>query len=175
MWSSQPGWPCTDRDLVTSFILENDAVFFRRVGAAHSYFQSPETWRDLASHPNVELLGAMLDGRLVATMIMGWATTLGDALFNVSAPEGRDAAGALMWEGARRLKARGIELLNMGGGAEPGDSIEESKLRFKPFVTPSLRMKQIFDHDCFVRLCRNAGEDAEGMDGYFPPYHRSYI
>jgi hypothetical protein len=172
-WSSEPRWPCTDREAITNFILDNQAAFFRRMGAASSYFQSDETWRDLASHRNVQLLGAMLDGQLVATMLFGWTTALGDALFNVSIPEGRDAAGALMWEGARRLKARGVEWLNMGGGAKAGDAVEESKRRFKPSVTPSLRMKQIFDHDRYAQLCRSAGVDASSRDGFFPPYHRA--
>lgn len=170
-WTSRTGWLCTDRALMTRFILDNHEEFFSRLGATKTYYLSTESWRELCSQDNVELLGAMLHGRLVATMLFGFARHLADALFNVSIPEGRDAATALIWEGARRLRSRNIEFLNMGGGARAGDTVEAAKRQFDAFVRPLLHMKQVFQPGRFAELCRKAKAYSGNKINYFPLYH----
>src|SRR4029079_7662018 len=106
-----PGWLCTDRDVLLRFVLEFAHGFFQRVGAAPNYFFSEATWQALAVSDQVELVGALRDGRLVAVTFFGLADGTADALFNISLPEGRDAATALLIEGAERLRTRGVSLL----------------------------------------------------------------
>ena len=166
-----PGWLCTDRDLLLRFVLESADGFFQRVGAASNYFFSEATWQALSASDRVELLGALRDERLVAVTVFGWADGIADALFNISLPEGRDAATALLIEGAERLSARGISLLNIGGGARAGDRVEQAKQLFGASSGPLLHLKQIFAPTRFEQLCAAAGTQASGANAFFPPYH----
>ena len=166
-----PGWLCTDRDVLLRFVLESADGFFQRVGAAPNYFLSEATWQALAASDRVELLGALRDDRLVAVTFFGWADGIADALFNISLPEGRDAATALLIEGAERLRTRGISLLNIGGGVRPGDDVERAKQLFGASARPLLHLKQVFAPSRFRRLCTAAGAEASGQTAFFPPYH----
>ena len=166
-----PGWLCTDRDVLLRFVLESADGFFQRVGAAPNYFLSEATWQALAASDRVELLGALRDDRLVAVTFFGWADGIADALFNISLPEGRDAATALLIEGAERLRTRGISLLNIGGGVRPGDDVERAKQLFGASARPLLHLKQVFAPSRFRRLCAAAGAEASGQTAFFPPYH----
>jgi hypothetical protein len=153
------------------FVLESADGFFQRVGAAPNYFLSEATWQALAASDQVELLGALRNDRLVAVSFFGWADGSADALFNISLPEGRDAATALLIEGAELLRARGISLLNIGGGVRPGDDVERAKQLFGASTRPLLHLKQVFAPDRFRRLCAASGVEASGSEGFFPPYH----
>ena len=166
-----PGWLCTDRDVLLRFVLESADGFFERVGAAPNYFLSEATWQALAASDRVELFGAVREDRLVAVTFFGWADGIADALFNMSLPEGRDAATALLIEGAERLRTRGISLLNIGGGVRPGDDVERAKQLFGASARPLLHLKQVFAPGRFRRLCTAAGAEASGPTAFFPPYH----
>jgi hypothetical protein len=165
-----PGWLCTDRDVLLRFVLESADGFFRRVGAAPNYFLSEATWHALAASDRVELLGALRNGRLVAVTFLGWAEGVADALFNISLPEGRDAATALLIEAAERLSTRGISLLNLGGGVRPGDDVERAKQLFGATARPLLHLKQVFAPSRFRQLCAAAGAETSET-AFFPPYH----
>jgi hypothetical protein len=166
-----PGWLCTDRDALLAFVLESADAFFQRVGAAPNYFLAEATWQALAASQHVELLGARREGRLVAATLFGWANGVADALFNISLPEGRDAATALLVEGAERLSERGVAGLNIGGGVRPGDDVERAKKLFGATARPLLRLRQVFAPGRFVELCAAAGVEPSGAGGFFPPYH----
>jgi hypothetical protein len=166
-----PGWLCRDRDALLRFLLEFGHGFFRRVGAAPNYFFSDATWQALATSEQVELLGALRNDRLVAVTLFGWTHGIADLLFNISLPEGRDAATALLIEGAERLGTRGISLLNIGGGVRPGDGVERAKQLFGATERPLLHLKQVFAPSRFRQLCAAAGTEASGPTAFFPPYH----
>ena len=64
------------------------------------------------------------------------------------------AATLLLVEGARQARQRGCELLHIGGGTSPGDSLEDYK---RSFGGPSYRYAYvtcIADPDRFEQLCR---------------------
>jgi hypothetical protein len=166
-----PGWLCTDRDVLLRFVLESADGFFLRVGAAPNYFLSEATWRALAASEQVELLGALRNGKLVAVTFFGWADGAADALFNISLPEGRDAATALLIEGAERLSTRGVSLLNIGGGVRSGDDVERAKQLFGATARPLLDLKQVFAPSRFRKLCAAFDAEASGPTAFFPPYH----
>jgi hypothetical protein len=157
--------------MLLRFVLESADGFFRRVGAAPNYFLSEATWKALAASDRVELLGALCDDRLVAVTFFGWADGIADALFNISLPEGRDAATALLTEGAERLRTRGISLLNIGGGIRRGDDVERAKQLFGASARPLLHLKQVFAPSRFRQLCAAAGTEAPDSTAFFPPYH----
>jgi hypothetical protein len=167
-----PGWLCTDREVLLGFVLENHEAFFRRHGASRTYRFTAATWRALAGSESVEILGAFRAGELVAMTLFGYSSGFADALFNISLPEGRDAATALMIEGAERLSARGVSLLNMGGGVHPGDSLEVAKRLFGARPTRLLQLKQVFSLERYERACAVAGVDPANGTRYFPPYQR---
>jgi hypothetical protein len=166
-----PGWLCTDRDVLLRFVLEYADGFLRRVGASPNYFMSEATWEALATSDQVEILGAVRKDSLVAVTLFGWANGVADALFNITLPEGRDAATALLVEGAERLSTRGISLLNIGGGVRPGDDVERAKQLFGASTRPLLRLKQIFAPNRFRQLCAAAGAEPSGPTAFFPLYH----
>src|SRR5204863_8213027 len=122
-----PGWLCTDRAVLLRFVLESADGFFQRVGAAPNYFLSEATWQALAASDRVELFGALREDRLVAVTLFGWADGVADALFNISLPEGRDAATALLIDGAERLRTPGISLLNISRGVRLGKHLERAQ------------------------------------------------
>ena len=158
------------RDALLRFVLESAAGFFQRVGQLHD-FLSEATWQALAASDQVELIGALHDDRLVAVTLFGRAGGVADALFNIALPEGRDAATALLIEGAERLRQRDVSLLNIGGGIRPGDDVERVKQLFGASARPLLRLKQVFAPGRFRQLCAAAGTDASGPTTFFPPYH----
>jgi hypothetical protein len=169
-WSARGNWLCTDRRLLVDFVIAEADTFFRSHRASSVYGFTQATWRSLLALPNVELLGATVEGQIVAVTVFANSETIADALFNVSVPKGRDAATSLMWEGALHLKKRGIAVLNMGGGVQQGDSVAQAKLRFGAQVLPLKCLKQVYLPDRFAELCLTAGVDPSKRTGYFPPY-----
>jgi hypothetical protein len=151
------------------FLVSEAPDFFASRGAAGVYQFSEATWRALAAAPGVLMLEARRAGRIEAVSLFGQAGVLGDFLFNVSTAEGQAASAALIWDGARRLKAAGCTVLNLGGGIAPGDSLAEFKRRFGARRAPMKEMRHVFQPDVFARLLRSAGAAADS--GYFPPYH----
>src|SRR5262249_21154201 len=115
-WNARGAWLCTDRERLIDFMIANAPDFFASRGASATYAFSPRTWRALASAPNVYVIGALSEGEVVAATLFGFAGLIAEALFNISLPQGRDAATSLMWRGALHLKSLGIAMLNMGGG-----------------------------------------------------------
>jgi hypothetical protein len=169
-WNARENWRCTDRGAIADFIIAQADKFFHSRGASSVYRFAPATWRSLLVLPNVELLGAKDEGRIVAATVFAYSDTISDAFFNISLPEGRDAATSLMWEGALRLKDLGITVLNMGGGVRQGDSVAQAKQRFGARVLPLRCLKQIYLPDRFSELCKLAGVNPAERTGYFPPY-----
>jgi len=160
----------TDRARCAAFFAEHLRAFLDERRAARIYYLSAATLDALFALDDVLLLGAEVDGRLEAVSVFAHTPHVGDYLFNVSVPEGRRHSAPLIWEGALRLRARGIPVLNLGGGIRPGDGVAEFKSRFGPREVPLRSLRQIYDAPAFHRLCREAGVDASGS-GYFPPYH----
>ena len=136
-----------------------------------NYFFSQSTWEALAASDQVELLGALRDDTLIAVSLFGWAGSSADFLFNISLPDGRDAATALLIEGAERLRNRGISLLNIGGGVHPDDTVEQAKQQFGARTRPLLHLREVFAPSRFGGLCAAAGAEASGQMAFFPPYH----
>jgi hypothetical protein len=174
-WASGGGVFSSAQEAIAAFLLRESDSFFDRIGAASSNRLGGPSMAKLSQLPNVLAIAAARDGEVVAVTLFGYAGRLADALYNVSTPAGRTAASALMWEGAKRLRAQGIRLLNMGGGLATGDNVDKSKSGFKGLVRPMRRLKIVFDDARFRKLCAAAGTDPDDRRGYFPPYYRSTV
>ena len=102
-WNARRNWLCTDREALVDFVVAEANTFFQSRGASSVYTLTPGTWRNLLALQNVELMGATEDQRIVAVSIFAFSETVADLLFNISLPEGKNAAAALIWEGVLRL------------------------------------------------------------------------
>jgi hypothetical protein len=174
-WNWPANWLCTDREALIDFIIAQSDDFFRSRGASSVYTFAPATWRSFLPLQNVEILGATNAGRIIAVMVIVHSTTIADAVFNISLPEGRDAQAPLLWEAALRLRTRGISILNVGGGIRRGDSVAQAKSYYGARVLPLRCLKQVYNPDRFAELCRIAGVDPSERVGYFPPYRAAGV
>jgi hypothetical protein len=159
-----------DAERLAAFFQAAYPEFVRRIGAAPVYHFAPETLALLCSLERVFLVGAEVEGRLEAVVVFGHTPAVGEYLFGVALPDGRRHAARLLWCGIERLRSLGVPLVNLGGGARPGDGIAEFKRRFGAREVPLTALREVYRPTAFRALCRAAGVDAGG-DGYFPPYH----
>jgi hypothetical protein len=163
-----------DREVLTRFLIDEHPAFLRRVGANAAAELTPATLAALANAESTLLIGAATQGRIEAAYLFGFTRWAGDCLLNVATPEGRRHSTSLLWNGILELKARGVPLLNLGGGVRPGDSVARAKQRFGPTRVPFRSVKQVYHFELFDLLCRKARVDPHDREGYFPPYERSW-
>jgi hypothetical protein len=157
-----------DRDELTGFLLDNYADFFVRRGAGAATDLSRETMAAIVALDDVLIVGARGDA-LESVALFGHTAHGGDYLFNVSVPGGEWHAVHLIWWAVERLRALGVESLNLGGGVRPGDDLAEFKRRFGAAELPLVSLRQVYRPDVYEELCRAAGVTS-ARDGWFPPY-----
>jgi hypothetical protein len=168
-------WPgpglVEDRAELTEFLLDTYADFFARRGAGAATDLSRDTMAAIAALDDVLIVGARGDA-LESVALFGHTPHGGDYLFNVSVPGGERHAVDLIWWGVERLRALGVESLNLGGGVRPGDDLAEFKRRFGAAELPLVSLRQVYRPDVYEELCRAAGVTS-ARDGWFPPYRAS--
>jgi len=155
---------------LVDFFLENHRAFFSRKGADQCYHFSDETLAFLFDCENVVLVGVGGAKGIEAVSVFAYTADLGEYLFNVSLPEGRDHSVPLIWFGVNHLKHMGIPMLNLGGGR---GGVGESKRRYGGRELPLRCIKQIYDDERYHQLCRKAGVDPDDPGGYFPAYRKA--
>lgn len=159
-----------DRARLAAFFGEHLTAFLEARQAARIYHLAPATLDALVACDDVLLLGLERDGSLEAVSMFVWTPHVADFLFNVSTPAGREHSTVLIWQGALRLKALGVPLLNLGGGVRPDDGVATFKARFGGRVLPLAALKQVYDPSVFATLCAGVHADPHDRSGYFPPY-----
>jgi hypothetical protein len=174
-WLSSGAWLSRDEDQMAAFLHNEAPRFFRDRHASDSYILPSGAWAGLLSSRNVFGLGAVVDGEMVGVSIFGFAGGLGEYLFNISKPKGQFASAPLLWEGALALRRHGAVVLNLGGGIREGDSLGEFKRRFGAHQVRQPCLKQIFDTEGYLALCRQTGSDSAIGQDYFPPYRSPYL
>jgi hypothetical protein len=168
-WSSVATSLEQDRVRLKDCLLATYADFFARRGAGTATDFTPETMAAIASLDDVFMVGAGQGDQLESVAVFGHTPYCGDALFNVSVPGGERHAVHLVWAAVERLRAVGVEHLNLGGGVREGDDVAEFKRRFGAAELPLVSLRQVFDAAAYERLCREAGVSAD-RSGWFPPY-----
>jgi GNAT acetyltransferase-like protein len=169
-WNTDGAELVTDREPLAAFVLAEHDAFFTARGAGSAYRLGSDTWRALFAAENVVLLGIRLAGRIVAVSIFGVAPGVAEYLFNVSVDDGRRFGAPLIWEGVRRLRARGLAVLDLGGGVQPGDGVARFKQRFGARRVPFTTLRQVYDPERYRALCDGAAVDPADRAGFFPPY-----
>ena len=134
------------------------------------YYFSGETLSFLTSLDNVLIVGAPDATKLESVSVFFYTSDVGEYFINVSLPEGRRHAVALLWYGVNYLKSLQIPLLNLGGSTQANDGMAQFKERFGTRKIPLKSLKQIYKPDSDERLCRQVGADPNDMTGYFPAY-----
>lgn len=157
--------------LIETFV-ELHPTFMRSVEASSVYRFAPRTLDSILGHNDVLVIGAERAGVVEAISVFACTPDCADYLFNVSVPEGREHAAALLWEAFQQLSARAIPVLNLGGGVRPGDGLSGFKAWFGGTRMALGCLKQVYDGDAYARLCNAAGVCATDRMGYFPPYRR---
>jgi hypothetical protein len=142
---------------------------FQRRRFARAHYLAEGSRRLFSSADGFMLVGA---GRDQVESVTAFGTTpyMADGLYNVSLSTPAPFSTLLIWSAIRELKARGIPLLNLGGGIQSADGIARYKRYLGTFVQPLVCLKQVFDSPTFEQLCAAGGDDLFHASGYFPPY-----
>jgi hypothetical protein len=143
----------------------------QRRGGSALYDFNPSTLERWALDENSVALGGRR-GDVVETVSVSYLSG-STAEYHISAgtESARDFDAWLLWQASEALRARGVEVLNLGGGVRPGDGIYEFKARFNGVLAPLKGLRQIYDRERFIELCRAAGVLPDGPR--FPPYRTS--
>jgi hypothetical protein len=160
------------KSTVSSFFIDSYHDFFRSRHAAPVYNFSPATLSFLADLENVFIVGTHVGAKVVAASVFAHTIDVGEYLFNISLPEGRSHAAALLWYGAHHLKSQAIPLLNLGGGIRANDGVAQFKRRFGAKRMPLRCLKQVYNPALYSELCERAGVDPADRAGYFPAYRK---
>jgi hypothetical protein len=156
-----------------SVVAENLKLLYpatmRRVGARPLYAVSPATLERWVFDPSSIALGARVGRSVEAVSLFCVAGTHAEYHINASTLSGRDLSAWLIWSAIERLRAAGVEVLNLGGaGARPGDGVAQFKERFHGESRSLWALRQIYDDAKYDELCRRAGV-THGRD-WFPAY-----
>ena len=158
-----------EKSSLIDFFLANYVDFFERKGAEQYYLFSQDTLSFLFNLDNVMIVGAPGPENVEAVSVFAHTGDVGEYLFNISLPGGKNYTSELIWHGVSYLKALKIPLLNLGGG---GGGIGESKRRYGGGQLALKCLKQIYEPGVYEELCRCANADPLDVSGYFPPYRK---
>ena len=140
----------------------------RRLGAQPQYDFSPETLERWALDPSSVVLGASVRGSVEAVSVACVSGRQAEYHISGSNEDGRQLDAWLIWNAVTRLRDRGVDVLNLGGGVRPGDGIYRFKERFNGREKAIRAVRQIYDPEKYDELCRNA--DVTGSRRWFPAY-----
>ena len=127
---------------------------------------------ELENAPGVLYVGARGDdGAIEAVTIFLYAGNRADGFLNAATLAGRRHSRALYWQAMLDLRAVGVEVVNLGGGIQPGDGLSEFKQRLGARRAPTLALKQVFDEGRYREACASVGVEASA-EGYFPAWRR---
>jgi len=161
-----------EKSSLINFFLDNYHDFVLDRKAASVYNFSKETLSFLLNLENILLVGAGNSNKVEAVSVFGYTPHVGDFLFNISLPEGKQHSVALLWYGITQLKSLNIPIFNFGGGIRENDKLAEFKERFGSQKLPLKCLKEIYNPEIYQKLCQQVNADPNDMTGYFPPYRK---
>jgi len=158
-----------EKSVLKDFFLETYIDFMRKKDASAFYFLSKETLAFLLDLDNIILVGAQISGQIVAVSVFNYTPDMGEYMFSISLPEGRNQSTALVWYGVNHLKSLLIPAINLGGG---GGGTADFKRRFGSKELPLRCSKQIYRPEIYETLCRQINADPIDKTGFFPAYRK---
>jgi hypothetical protein len=169
-WKKNYSRAIVERGKLIDFLLTNYSKFFCAKRAASVYRFSKDTLSFLLNLRNVFLVGAQGAEGVEAVSVFAYTPYVGDFLINVSLPHGRHHSATLLWYGLNHLKALQVPLFNLGGGISENDGVAKFKQRFGGKRLALRCLKQVYQPEVYIELCRRANADHTNMVGYFPAY-----
>lgn len=148
--------------------LYNDML--ARISAAPVYHFRDESLDMLMDLPHVFVVGAEEHGEIQAAAIFLHTQWAGEYFLGAYTADGRKHSRALIWGAVEELKKRGVVTLNLGGGVQEGDSLDDFKRRFGGRPMQSRVLKQVYDPEKYSYLCRKYCSAESAASGYFPQY-----
>ena len=140
-----------------------------RVNASNTYHFSKNTLHKLINAESTIILGASLGGKIECVVIFLVQNDWAEYFINASTIEGRFATRALIWEVIKRLKNLGVRYINLGGGIQENDHLDQFKRRFGGEAVSIGLYKGIASKNDYDRLCLENNVNTESTS-YFPPY-----
>ena len=161
-----------DSKIISEFFKENYAEFCKRKNMSKAYKFSSDFFDYLIPRSDVLTVGVEFSNHIESASIFCFSPFGAEYFLSVT-KENCDANDRhIIWAAIQKLQARGIKLLNLGCGVEPGDDLCNFKRRFGGLKTPVFARKKIHSKKLFDILCAQTGADPENSS-YFPPYHKS--
>jgi hypothetical protein len=158
------------KDLMIDFFITNYYDFMKQRKATSIYQFSKDTLLFLLNLDNTFIIGAGQPQKIEAVSLFAYTPHMGEFLFNVSLPEGKQHSVPLIWEAVHHLKSLDIPSLNLGGGVHRNDSLANFKERFGSEKMPLGCLKQVYKPNMFKYLCLSNQVNPTDSSGYFPPY-----
>ncbi len=173
-WDKYPGAKViTDKRILKEKMKDLYPQTMNRVGASAIYNFSSETLDKLSEAPGSLILGVEEYSRIVAVTLFLHTPFTADYFLNAATPEGRKYTRFLVWLSIKYLKERNISFLNLGGGAKPGDTLEQFKRRFGGQMIQGQVLRQVFDQNKYMYLCSKYCQNNHSKIDYFPPYWKT--
>lgn len=160
-----------DKTEITEFLIKNYYDFLKRINASQANYFKTETLKQICSLENTFAVGYKSDEEIISVYIFGYTKYCADCLFNVSVVEGRQYTPFLLWCGIKYFRTKKIPVINLGGGSNTGDNIEQSKIRYGAYGLPFVNLKQIYFQDIYEKLCMEKKVSSD-KSGYFPAYRK---
>ena len=157
-----------DRDILAAHLHPLYSGTLERTGASSAYRMAEAGLRNMALSRSHLVLGAAIGGEVIAIMVFPVSGARAEYHIGASTAQGRDATAWLMWQAILRLKATGVNTLNLGGGVRPGDGLHDFKLKFGAVPRPLHHVKQIYDAEAYEAFCR--AEHVAPDERWFPAY-----
>ena len=169
-WQRDSAGTCWDAVRLRTAFDRLYAQFVERRGIGAAYRFTPAAMDALGDAPGVLWVGALdARGDVEAVTVFLWHGRFADSFLNAATPAGRWHSRGLYWQGALRLRALGVEWLNLGGGVTDGDELARFKQRLGATPRRTLALQQVLDTEAYARACASAGV-APATSARFPPW-----
>lgn len=156
-----------NRRVLTEFVLENYAPCLTALGARVLW--SPATLAEMCADPNLLMVGVEDAEGVCAAHTFGVEGASAEFHVQLSVRDGRRHSAAMICHGLRQLASVGVVQANMGGGIVRGDSVAQSKWKFRPQSVPFQRARELYRPRKFRELCARAGVDPV-TSSFYPAY-----
>ncbi len=159
----------TEKSVLETPFLKLYHETFERVKANSSYNFSNDFLASIFNSDITYASGALISGKIECVVLFLVNNNWAEYYINASSIIGRNATRTLIWEMIIHLKALGIEYINLGGGINENDSLDQFKKKFGGDKKGLYLLKGITSQVEFDRLCKEFNTSTE-ITTYFPPY-----
>ena len=159
----------TDKSRLKLPLLKLYQETFQRVVANDTYNFSDEFLSTLLDSDITYAFGSSIEEEIECVILILVKNNWAEYYINASSNVGRNSTRALIWHAIIHLKEMGICFLNLGGGINENDSLDQFKKRFGGKKTNLYLFKGITSSLEFDKLCKDFNTSTVSTN-FFPPY-----